>query len=228
MKNKYLQHSHIEERTFTQILRLFCLDIEAKKVAEMTRVSRPSINRLYGLFRERIMEICASEKAFSEGEYELDESYFGARRVRGIRGRGAKGKTIVFGILKRGGNVYASVVKDCKRETLFPIIKDVIAPNSTIYTDGFSVYEGLKAEGYAAHFSVCHSDNEFSKNGRIHTNGIENFWGLCKGRLAKFRGLNKNNFLTHIKECEFRFNHRHENIFNILIKSFRVNPLKLS
>ena len=228
MKNKYLQHSHIEERTFKHILHLFCMDIEAQKVSEMTGVSRTSINRLYGLFRERMAEICASEKAFSEGEYELDESYFGARRVRGIRGRGAKGKTIVFGILKRGGNVFTAVVKDCKRETLFPIIKDVIPLNSTIYTDGFSVYESLMAEGYAAHFSVCHGENEFSRSGGIHTNGIENFWGLCKSRLAKFRGIDKNNFSTHIKECEFRFNHRHENIFNILIRNFRINPLNLS
>lgn len=228
MKNKYLQHSHLDERTFRQILRYFCLDIEAKKVAEMTHISRPSINKLFALFRERIMEICESEKVCSEGVFEVDESYFGARRVRGIRGRGAKGKTIVFGIFKRNGKVYVTVVENCKRETLFPVIKEVVMPDSIIHTDGFAVYGNLKNEGFADHFTVNHGDNEFSKFGKIHTNGIENFWGLCKGRLAKFRGINKQNFLVHIKECEFRFNHKHENIYHLLLKNFRNKPLKLS
>ena len=72
------------------------------------------------------------------------------------------------------------------------------------------------------------TDNEFARNGKIHTNGIENFWGLCKSRLTKFRGIDKQTFILHIKECEFRYNHRHENLFNFLLKNFRKKPLKLS
>lgn len=107
MKNKYLEHAHINERTFRHILRCFFGDIEAKKVAEMTHISRQSVNKLFYSIRDRITQICADEATCSIGVFEFDESYFGARRVRGIRGRGACGKTIVFGILKRGGNVSA-------------------------------------------------------------------------------------------------------------------------
>ncbi|MDD3406416.1 MAG: transposase, partial [Paludibacteraceae bacterium] len=57
------------------------------------------------------------------GEFELDESYFGARRVWGIRGRGARGKIIVFGILKRNRKVSAYMVENCSEKTLLPIIK---------------------------------------------------------------------------------------------------------
>ncbi len=60
MKNKYLAGAHLSERKFRKILRLFCLDLEAKKVAEITGVSRQSINRLYAAIRERITEICVS------------------------------------------------------------------------------------------------------------------------------------------------------------------------
>lgn len=98
MKNRYLEHAHIDERTFRRILHCFCLDIEANKVAAITRISRQSINKLFSCFRYRIATICEEETTYSEGEFELDESYFGAHRVRGIRGRGAKGKTIVFGL----------------------------------------------------------------------------------------------------------------------------------
>lgn len=53
-------------------------------------------------------------------------------------------------------------------------------PDSIIHTDGFAVYGNLKNEGFADHFTVNHGDNEFSKFGKIHTNGIENFWDCAK------------------------------------------------
>ena len=64
-----------------------------------------------------------------DGAVELDESYFGGVR-KGKRGRGADGKVVVFGLLKRGGNVYAKIVADTKATTLMPIITDKIAPDS--------------------------------------------------------------------------------------------------
>jgi hypothetical protein len=93
MKNKYIKVTHIAERKTRGIIRLFSLDIEAKKTAELTgSISRQTVNKFYGAFRERIAELCEAESPFENGEVELDESYFGARRVRGIRGRGARGK----------------------------------------------------------------------------------------------------------------------------------------
>ena len=68
--------------------------------------------------------------------------------------------------------------------------------------------------GFKKHFRVSHSDNEFAL-GRNHINGIENFWGLCKVRLSKFRGILKHNFYSHIKECEFRYNCRNKNLYLI-------------
>ena len=61
-----------------------------------------------------------------------------------------------------------------------------------------------------------------------HINGIENFWGIAKVRLYKFRGMDKTIFLLHLKECEFRFNHRHDNLYLLLLKICRNKPLKVS
>jgi transposase len=99
MKNKYIYHSKINERKFRYVLRLFSLDIEAKKTAELTGISRPTINKIYDAIRKIIAEECERFSPFETGEIELDESYFGARRVRGVRGQGAQGKTPVFGML---------------------------------------------------------------------------------------------------------------------------------
>ena len=129
----------------------------------------------------------------------------------GLRGRGAKGKTPVFGMLKRGDKVYTQIVKNCSMSQLLPIIRGKADTGSVLYTDGFKTYDGLVNYGYKKHYRVKHGENEFA-DGNNHINRIENFWGLCKVRLAKFRGMNKKTFYLHIKECEFRYKCRYQNL----------------
>jgi len=78
-----------------------------------------------------------------------------------------------------------------------------------VYTDGWASYDGLVLDGYK-HHRINHS-KEFAKNKTNHINGIENFWGWTKLRLSKFKGVNRKNFHLHLKESEFRFNHRELN-----------------
>ena len=96
MNNKYFFRTKISDEKFRIVLHLFSLDVEAKKVAEFTGLNRSTVNNIYTKLRERISEICERESPFENGKLELDESYFGARRVRGVRGRGARGKILVF------------------------------------------------------------------------------------------------------------------------------------
>ena len=222
MKNKYIKVAHFSEAKFRLILKCFSEDINASKTASFAKLNRNTINRIFTLLRQRIFEI-ATEKTREKGVFELDESYFGARRIRGKRGRGAAGKTPVFGLLKRGGNVHVEIVKNCSRDQLLPIIQGKILEGSTINTDGWRAYDGLILNGYT-HHRVFHSHNEFAR-GKSHVNGIEGFWSFCKRRLAKFNGMNSNLFYLHLKECEFRFNHRHQNLYVVLLGKFRKNPL---
>ena len=93
-----------------------------------------------------------------------------------------------------------------------------------IYTDGFKTYNGLTGYGYKRHCRVKYGENEFA-NGRNHIHVIENFWGLCKVRLAKFRGIHKHTFYLHIKEYEFRYNYRNKNLHLTLLKNIRNMPI---
>lgn len=79
-------------------------------------------------------ELEAESGAMFGGEIEVDESYFGGKR-KGKRGRGAAGKIPVFGLLKRGGKVYARVIPVAKGGTLLPIIERKVVPDSIVYTD---------------------------------------------------------------------------------------------
>lgn len=222
LKNKYIKGTHISERKFRDILKYFSEDETASKTAKYTGINRNTINRVFHKLRIRIVqESIANTPSF--GEFEVDESYFGARRVRGKRGRGAAGKTPVFGILKRNGKVYVNIVKNCSKEQLMPIIQGRILEGSTIYSDGWKSYDGLILNGYD-HYRVYHSKDEFVR-GKAHVNGIESFWSFAKRRLAKFNGLTDEMFHLHLKESEFRWNLRSENLYAILLKKLRNLPL---
>lgn len=117
-------------------------------------------------------------------------------------------KQPVFGLFKRDGAVYTEIIPDCKKKTLQGIIRGRVALNTVIYSDKWRGYDGLVDVGYDKHFRVAHGNNEFSKGGGIHINGIENFWSFTKRRLAKFNGV-KANFPLHLKECEWRYGKDH-------------------
>ena len=108
------------------------------------------------------------------GQIASDESFFGARRVKGKRGRGAYAKTIVFGLIKRQGKVYTQIVPDCAKSTLQAIIRGKVERENAIYSDGFPSYDGLVDVGYDKHFRVDHGNNEFAC-GHRQSNGIEGF-----------------------------------------------------
>lgn len=141
-------------------------------------------------------------KELFDGEIELDESYFSGIR-KGKRGRGAGGKTAVFGLLKRSGKVFVVVVKDTKTNTLMPIIVGKIKPDSIVYTDSYKSYNAVDVSDFK-HFRINHS-KEFAKD-HNHINGIENFWSQAKRVLRKCSGIDKKHFHLFIKEGEFRFN----------------------
>ena len=223
MKNRYAIRARVSEHQFRHIVRLFALDLDATQIAALSSLNRNTINRYLRGIRERIAEYCESQSPFS-GEIEVDESYFGAKRIKGKRGRGAFGKTAVFGIFKRNGHVYTEIVPDCRKSTLQGIIRGHVTLDSIIYSDGWRGYNGLVDVGYGKHLRVNHGQDEFVR-GRTHINGIEGFWGFAKSRLNRFRGMNKHTFYLHLKECEFRFNHRKQDMYHLILELCRNKPL---
>lgn len=221
LKNRYIKHTKISEAKFRQVLRHFCLDDTVDRTVEEVGLSRKAVLRIFGLLRQYIYDLCEEDMAFS-GEIEVDESYFGASRVRGKRGRGARGKIPVFGLLKRGGKVYTKVVENCSREQLLPIIQGKILSESTVYSDGWRSYDGLIYQGYH-HYRIHHHENEFAR-GKNHVNGIESFWSFTKARLLKMKGVRKDKFVLHLKESEFRWNYRKQ-MYKKLLKELQKSPI---
>ena len=219
-QNKYRRRSKLSEAKTRELVKYFVLDLQAVQIARLTGLNRNTINKYVTYFRSTIAESCEREYPF-KGDIELDESYFGGKRIKGKRGRGAYKKIPVFGLFKRNGKVYTKVVPNCSRPVLQAIVRGKVTFDSIIHTDGWRAYNGLVDLGYKRHYRVNHSINEFaSKESTI--NGIENFWGLAKVRLAKYRGLSRNTFYLHLKECEWRFNYRSENLYKILLDLLKL------
>jgi len=143
------------------------------------------------------------------GEVELDETYIGGKR-QGKRGRGAEGKTPVFGIARREGKVVAVSTPDLQIATVYPIVKEHILPKSTIYTDEYSIYDGLRKQGYS-HKRVHHASKVWAI-GNAHTNTIEGFWSLLKRSInGVYHSVSGKHLQSYINEYSFRYNHREDN-----------------
>ena len=126
-----------------------------------------------------------------------------ASYVRGVNSAAHGPMSTIFGLLKRGGKVYACMIPDASGDTLMPIIRRKVLPDSIVYTDGWTAYNALDVSEFK-HHRINHSE-EFAK-GRNHINGIENFWNQAKRVLRKYNGIPKKSFNLFLKECEFRFN----------------------
>jgi transposase-like protein len=156
----------------------------------------------------------APKKLGSDGkEVEADETFIGgkarnmhvSKRERRITGTGGKDKTAVMGLLERGGKVRTTVIPSRKRQVLQAEVRKHVEAGAALYTDALPSYSGL-AQDYA-HQVVDHAVEYV--NGRIHTNGLENFWSLLKrGINGTYVSIEPYHLFRYLDEESFRFNNR--------------------
>ena len=221
-KNRYFSRSKISEAKFRVILRNFAMDLTATDGAQLSAISVRSTNSIYLRIRRRLAQYCEQVSPLG-GELEADESYFGPRRVRGLRGRGAGQKTVVFGLLKRGSSVYTEIVPNAPKAILQAPIRGKADVASVIHTDRWRGYDGLVDVGFDKHLRVNHGKNEFAR-GNAHVNGIESFWSYAKRPLVKFNGVPRHTFYLHLEETEYRFNNRHGSVYKALLSLLNNHP----
>ncbi|MDM1545389.1 IS1595 family transposase [Ignatzschineria indica] len=181
-----MRKSRLSQYKQDRLIEHFVAGTTARCAAELVQVNKNT--SAYYFHRLRLI-IYEHQKQFEntlfEGKIEVDESYFGGIR-KGKRGRGAGGKTPVFGLLKHGGMVYTKII-----------------PDSIVYSDSFKSYNALDVSEFK-HYRINHS--ELFVESHNHINEIENFWNQAKRHMRKFNGIPKDHFELYLKECEWRFN----------------------
>ena len=134
-KNRYYRRSRIAEKMFRQIIRYFSPDLLASDTARLTGISVRPISPIFIKVRIRLAQHCEKQAQLG-GQIAVDESYFGPRRVRGKRGRGAGGKRIVFGLFKRNVQVYTEIVSDARKRALHRVIRGEVGLDCVTHFDG--------------------------------------------------------------------------------------------
>ncbi|AMW16171.1 IS1595 family transposase [Glaesserella parasuis] len=197
-----MRKSRLSQHKQNKLIELFVAGVTARTAAELVNVNKTTAAYYFYRLQLLIYQNSPHMEMF-EGEIEADESYFGGTR-KGKRGRGAVGKTAVFGLLKCDGKVYTVVVPNIQSAALLPIIREKVKPDSIVYTDFYRSYDVLDVSEFN-HFRINHSTHFAEKQN--HVNGIENFGNQAKRHLRKFNGIPKAHFELYLKECEWRFNH---------------------
>src|SRR5712692_2175718 len=185
--------------------------VSSYEIARDVRVSQKS-----AWFMLQRIRLAMQDEFFGSkfgGEVEVDERFFGGKarnmhvseRKRRSNGTGTKDKTAVVGILERGGKIRASVVPSRRKTVLQDEVRKHVTAGAALYSDALKSYEGLAGE--YAHQVVDHATQYV--DGRIHTNGLENFWSLLKrGISGTYVSVVPFHLFRYLDEQMFRFNNR--------------------
>lgn len=202
MRNKYVNRAKISEAKFRELVRLFSIDLTAMQITELTGLNRNTVNRYLTEIRKKITNYSeltspVTHKKISSIDVEDSDSFC-------ILVREFETKIYTEIIPKK------AVFQDKK------LTKVLVSMNSD--------YDLIINVDNGNHIFL--GNNEGDKNrSRVKLNRIENFWGNAKSRLAKFKGMHSSTYRYHVKECEFRFNNRNRDLYQLLLKILRKDPL---
>lgn len=213
------------------VVRWFLLGLSAQRIGQQTGLER---RRVLRALRQVRRAMARDVPPVFGGTVEVDETYLGGRRRNERRpqralprkhGRGTP-KTPVFGILCRGGAVWAQVVPDLEAATLLPLIRRRVHPGSIVCSDTLRTYTGIAAKGYV-HRLVDHTQGTYVDRTGTHINGLEGFWGYLKRQLAAKGGIRRDRLPLYLAEYVWRYNHRHDSLLHQrrrLVTLLRIQP----
>lgn len=207
----YWQKTRISPYWKGRLLEYFCLGVPGYRLRYQVNLNIKTVQRWFLVLRQVIYLQAVKELRPLSGKLEMDETMFGGKKP-GKRGWGTTGKIMVFGIYQRNGKVSTFPITSRAGDTLIPLIGKHTKSGSLYYTDDWFAYAHLSIRG---NHVVVRKEKGVPK-GRDHLNGIEGFWSYAKHWLYQYRGVPKHYFHLYIKEIEWRFNHRNENLVKLL------------
>lgn len=203
MKNKLLKGGHLSEKKCREILQLFSDDLTATQIAEISGISRVTVNNYFKLIRSIIANFC-------ERNNEMRNIIYGTY-PDGVSESNSSGVSSYYGFYVEKGKVGTSWLKDFCDSSLAKLKtnKNAVTNETPESLPGYHAV--ADCNDWKLHW--VHKNQDASS---LHEADIAGFWTHTKGRLQKFRGLNRNTLYLHIKECEFRYNFRHDDLLPIL------------
>ena len=227
MKNKFLKGAHISERKVRELLKLFAEDLTATQIANISGISRITVNAYLKLIRTHIAKYCEEKNPvhYNNGTFAFLPLQNPGSIIQNKNGTPLKKS--FYGIFKQDDIIYTDILK-IDSVWLYDWLKGKVeADRALIEKYRLDLYSGIVDFNTVKLFRINSSNASFTK-GRSQIDEIDLFWGMLKSRLVKFRGLNGSTLYLHVKETEFRYNYRNEDLFELLVNIIHKRPLHLS
>lgn len=220
LKNKYVRRAKISEYKFRKMVKYFAEDMSATQIAEKIALNRNTVNRYLNEIRERIVEFCEQYAPFNEElreELEIEKHFSALEEAKPETVPLGKKISANLGILKRRGKVYAEVLANCTTAKLSALLNTRQTDKVTVHAVEVHEEDGVIAVGYD-------NDKKFA-NKPSYVENLDNFWKFTKERMFKFQGIAKHKLYFHLKESEFRFNFRNDNLYKVMLDLLSARPI---
>lgn len=225
MKNRYLKGAHLSERKVRELIKLFSEDLTATQIANITGISRITVNAYFKLIRTHIAKFCEERNPFHHNNGTVT---FHASE-NGIGGpTSAASKKSFYGIFKGDEAIHTDQIANIDAEWMYDWLKGKTEGDRDIIEKyRLHIYSGIADFNSIRLYRINEAMPGITR-GKSHIDEIDMFWGMLKSRLIKFRGLNSGTLYLHVKETEFRYNYRDNDLFELLMEILHKRPLHYS
>lgn len=226
MKNRYVNRSHISEKTFCLIVKCFVDDLTSLECAKKAKVNRNTTSRLYSLMRRRIFEMQQRTLEIPD-EIDPTEVDFGLRGILTHSCFNEMGEVCHVAILNEEGTLHAQIVSDDSLIKIASLISGRLDETKEMCKSNFEAIAVLQeiAEDFNFHVYCGDKRSVEISNDEKRMEEIDAFLSFSKTRLKKFYGIKACEFKYHLAECCFRWNCRDDDMFAILKGEFLKTPL---
>lgn len=225
MKNKYINHSHLSESEFENLVRCFANEMPSLQIAAETGLNRNTVNRIVGLIRQRLLDLQKGSVIVPRNLH-LESVKFAFRAMAVTPSLNSAREQIRVAILNAEGSIHCEVVSSDTILTIVHLLNGKIKE--------IPETQDVRKEVVGVLMLLA---KEF--NGRIDSTGkilevssdeecvaqIHDFVRYAKKIFSTRRGINVDNFSLHFSECNYRWNHRNSDLYSLLLKEFENNPL---
>jgi transposase len=214
MAARWIKGSKLTNKQIGRIIDYFALEVPAVKAARILRINRHTADRVYNFIRGVLASECEKESPLREahtpqGSYWISEPQEEAADATPITNP-------VFGIIMHNGRAYTRIVDDITGETVNSIIRTRVVPEHALHSESFRLFDALVFNGNK-HLRIPRN-KEYGGGEKNRSAGADNFWGFVKTKLKRYYGVSRPHFYLYLKEMEFRYNHRKEELQSIIRK----------
>ena len=223
MKNKYVKRSKISEAKFRKIIMYFALELDSQKIAALTGLNRNTVNRYLSRIRNRIAELCENQALTVSCHTTVKTGRPTAAHIG--RSRSTPPDSLpVFGIQARSAHIYTEILSNGIHLKLRRLIKKGPSSDRLALPKDCLHYDGIVDLNSRWHYRLNPVSQQNKATAGPH-DSIDEFLGFARKRLTTINHNGADHFTLLLKECEYRFNNRNDNLYQLLLKRFRENPL---